>query len=30
MKIKEAFKKLDTYNELAELMNGDKMHVYFA
>ena len=30
MKIKEAFKKLDTYNELAEMMNGDKMHVYFA
>jgi hypothetical protein len=30
MKIKEAFKKLDTYNELAELMNGDKMHIYFA
>ena len=30
MKIKEAFKKLDNYNELAEMMNGDKMHIYFS
>ena len=30
MTIKKAFEKLATYNELAELMNGDKMHVYFA
>lgn len=30
MKIKEAFKKLEIYNELAELMNEEKKSIWFA
>jgi hypothetical protein len=29
MKIKELFKKLEGYNELAELMNTEKAHIWF-
>jgi hypothetical protein len=30
MRIKEMFKKVDGYNELAEVMNTEKAHVWFA
>ena len=30
MKIREMFKKVEAYNELAEIMNGGKAHVWFA
>ena len=30
MKIKEAFKKIETYNEIAELTNEDKRALWFA
>lgn len=30
MKIREMFKKVEAYNELAEIMNGEKAHVWFA
>lgn len=30
MKIKDAFKKLENYNELADLMRMDKMKIWFA
>ena len=30
MKMKEMFKKVEGYNEISELVNGDKIHVWFA
>lgn len=30
MKIKEMFKKVEGYNELAEVMNAEKAHIWFA